>query len=69
MCFSDNLKQFRAVQHLSQEELAQLLNVNKKNILKWEQGKIYPKTEKLLFISEKLNISLDELLGTKFAEK
>ena len=48
MSFSENLKQIRKEHHLSQEELAELLDVSRQAVSKWEQGQGYPEVEKLL---------------------
>lgn len=65
MSFSDNLKQIRKEHHLSQEELAELLDVSRQAVSKWEQGIGYPEVEKLLLLSRELNISLDALMSTE----
>ena len=65
MSFSENIKQIRKEHHLSQEELAELLDVSRQAVSKWEQGQGYPEVEKLLFLSSKLNISLDELMSVE----
>jgi len=65
MSFSENLKQVRKEHHLSQEELAELLNVSRQAVSKWEQGQGYPEVEKLLLLSSELNISLDALLSNE----
>lgn len=64
MYFGENLKQLRKEKHLSQEELAEILDVSRQAISKWEQGNGYPEVEKLLLLSKKLNVSLDQLLST-----
>lgn len=66
MGFSENLKQVRKEHHLSQEELAELLDVSRQAVSKWEQGMGYPEVEKLLLISQTLNISLDSLMSNEF---
>lgn len=38
MSFADNLKQIRKVRGLSQEELAEMMEVSRQAISKWEQG-------------------------------
>ena len=38
MSFADNLKQIRKEKGLSQEELAELLEVSRQAVSKWEQG-------------------------------
>ena len=68
MSFAENLKQLRKERQLSQEELAELLDVSRQAISKWEQGIGYPEVEKLLLLSSKLNISLDRLMEAEFAQ-
>ena len=65
MSFSENLKQIRKEHHLSQEELAELLDVSRQAVSKWEQGQGYPEVEKLLLLSSELNISLDALMSVE----
>ena len=67
MNFAENLKQLRKERNLSQEDLAELLNVSRQAVSKWEQGEGYPEAEKLLFLSQTLNISLDALMSTGFS--
>lgn len=64
MSFAENLKQLRKEQHLSQEELAEILDVSRQAVSKWEQGSGYPEVEKLLLLSRQFHISLDSLLST-----
>lgn len=63
MSFGENLKQIRKQRNITQEELAELLNVSRQAISKWESGNGYPETEKLITLSRELNISLDYLLN------
>lgn len=69
MGFSENLKQRRKEHHLSQEELAELLDVSRQAVSKWEQGQGYPEVEKLLLLAEKLNVSLDALMSSEAIKK
>ena len=69
MSFADNLKQLRKERQLSQEELAEMLDVSRQAVSKWEQGTGYPEVEKLLLLSNKLNVSLDSLLSTEIAQE
>ena len=69
MSFAENLKLIRKGRNLSQEELAEILDVSRQAVSKWEQGDGYPEVEKLLLLSSKLNISLDNLMSTEFAQK
>ena len=61
--FKDNLKKLRKRANLSQQELAQLLNVNQYNISFWEIGRSEPNIEQLIKLSEILNVPTDYLLG------
>ena len=69
MSFAENLKSIRKERNLSQEELADLLDVSRQAVSKWEQGDGYPEVEKLLLLSSKLNVSLDFLMSTEFAQE
>ena len=69
MSFAENLKQLRKVRQLSQEELAEILDVSRQAVSKWEQGIGYPEVEKLLLLSSKLNISLDSLMATEITQE
>ena len=63
MPFQDNLKRVRKSKQLSQEELAELLDVSRQAVSKWEQGICMPEAQMLLRLSEKLDVSLDELMS------
>lgn len=71
MNFAENLKTVRRNHNLSQEELAELLNVSRQAVSKWEQGAGYPEMEKMILLSQKLDVSLDYLVygENKFAEQ
>ena len=69
MSFAENLKQLRNEKQLSQEELAEMLDVSRQAVSKWEQGIGYPEVETLLLLSSKLNVSLDSLMTTKIAQE
>ena len=43
MEFSEKLIALRKGRELTQEQLAELLNVSRQSISKWEAGKLYPK--------------------------
>ena len=69
MSFADNLKKIRKDRGLSQEELAEMMEVSRQAVSKWEQGSGYPEVEKLLLLSTKLNISLDSLMASEIARE
>lgn len=63
MSFGENLRNVRKKKNITQEDLAETLGVSRQAISKWESDNGYPETEKLLVISEVLNISIDSLLN------
>lgn len=62
MDFHNILKRKRIEANLSQEGLADRLNISRQSISKWENEKGYPNIETLLKISDIFNITVDELL-------
>ena len=68
MNFGENLQNIRKKNHMSQEDLAELLGVSRQAVSKWELGEGYPEVDKLLVLSQKLNVSLDSLLGNEPAK-
>ena len=65
MEFHNKLYHLRQQKGLSQEELANRLNVSRQTISKWEVGDSTPDMEKLIAISDMFQISLDELVMDK----
>ncbi len=64
MGFSSEIRQARKQCYLSQEELAEILNVSFSTVNRWENGKFYPnyKTMKrLLLYFKKMGINVDSL--------
>ena len=54
MSLSENLQNLRKIKNMSQEELAEKLNVSRQAVSKWESGNGYPETEKIISICETL---------------
>ncbi|WP_312648977.1 helix-turn-helix domain-containing protein [Aminipila sp.] len=68
--FGENLKTIRNQKGMSQETLAQQLNVVRQTISKWEKGLSVPDAEMLTRISDLFEIPVSQLLGVKIeAEK
>ncbi len=61
--FSEILYDLRKKSGLSQEQLAEKLDVSRQSVSKWESGISMPETEKLIAISEFFGVSLDALIG------
>ena len=59
---SEKLYQLRKKSGLSQEQLAEQMNVSRQAISKWESGSAFPESEKLIIISNYFGVSVDYLL-------
>lgn len=68
MSLGERLLELRKEKHLSQEEVADKLNVSRQTISKWETDSSTPDFDKIIPICELFEISTDELLtGNKEA--
>lgn len=65
MAFGEKLKALRKQTGLSQEKLAEKLNVSRQAITKWETDSGIPDIENLMTISALFGISMDELLSNE----
>jgi len=63
MNFNEILITERKKRGLNQEQLAELLNVSRQSISKWENGESFPEYAKLIALSDVLGCSLDYLCG------
>ena len=61
--FSNRLKELRTGRSLSQEQLAEQIDVSRQVITKWENGSGAPKIENLIALARYFGISVDSLLG------
>lgn len=59
---SEKLYMLRKKSGLSQEQLAEQLNVSRQAISKWESGTSIPESDKLIAISQYFNVTLDHLM-------
>ncbi len=62
MTFGEKLQALRKAQGLSQEELAQRINVSRQALSKWESGASVPDTENVIALSRLFGVSTDYLL-------
>lgn len=62
MLFNEKLKKLRKEEGLTQEQLAEKLNVSRQAITKWETGEGVPDIENIKQISNLFNVTIDELL-------
>lgn len=63
MTLGNRIKQLRIQMGISQEKLAEELNVSRSAIAKWETDGGVPELNNLLQIAKKFDISIDELTG------
>ncbi|MED1790720.1 helix-turn-helix transcriptional regulator [Brevibacillus laterosporus] len=62
MSLGQQLKKFRELKSLSQEDIAQKIGVTRQAVYKWENDKSYPDIDNLILLSELYNVTLDELI-------
>ena len=65
MTIGEKITKLRTATGISQEEMAEKLNVSRQSISKWEMGQALPQIDKVLLICEFFGISTDELLYEK----
>ena len=63
MTFNEMLIKRRKEVGQTQDDLADKLGVSRQSVSKWENGECMPDSEKLIKLSDVLDISLDELTG------
>ena len=62
MTIGEKIIQLRMSKGISQEQLAEHLNVSRQSVSKWEMGQAAPQIDKIVQLSELFNVSCDELL-------
>ena len=63
MNFASNLQKLRKKENMSQEALAEKLDVTRQSVSKWESGATYPEMDKLIAICKIFNIDMDTLVN------
>lgn len=61
----ENIYRLRKLKGLSQEGLAEVVNVTRQTISNWELGETNPNPEQLKLLSKALGVSVDELLNNE----
>ena len=69
MSFAENLKLIRKERNLSQEELAEILEVSRQAVSKWERDLSLPDINSIPKLAEIFEISVDELMQVKTETK
>lgn len=63
MTINEKIYELRRQSGLTQEQLAEKLNVSRQSVSKWETGVSVPDLERLIALSELFGVSLNELTG------
>ena len=61
MAFGDKLQAVRHAAGLTQEQMAEELQVSRQAVSRWESGRSFPEVEKILYIANRYGISVGEL--------
>ena len=62
MNFSEKLLTLRKAKDLTQEQLAEKLDVSRQSVSKWESGQAFPELEKIVALSTIFDVTTDYLL-------
>ncbi len=62
MIFSEKLQLIRKNQGITQEQLAEKLDVSRQAVAKWESGQVYPDINNLIQISNLFHVTVDYLV-------
>ena len=63
MKLNNNIQKLRKENHMSQEQLAEKLNVSRQAVSKWESGSAYPEMDKIIAMTKLFNCSIDSLMN------
>ena len=69
MTIGEKIYELRKLKGLSQEELAEKLNVSRQSVSLWETNQTVPQIDYLMELSKIFNVSLDELCSNGTIEK
>lgn len=62
MTLGEKLQELRKSKLMSQEKFAEVMNVSRQAVSKWELNQSYPEMDKLIEMSNYFNVSLDYLI-------
>ena len=68
MKFGDNLKAFRKRKNMSQEDLADRVNVSRQSVSKWETGDAYPEMNNILELCKIFNCKINDLVHADMSD-
>ena len=61
--FADNLIELRKLHHMSQDELAEQINVSRQTLSKYETGESLPDIEKCKKLADVFGVTVDDLIN------
>lgn len=62
MSIGERIQKLRSAHSLTQEQLAQRLDVSRQSVSKWEMDTAIPDTEKVILMSRLFSVSIDQIL-------
>lgn len=68
MKFGDSLKKLRKSQKLSQEELAEKVQVSRQSVSKWETGEAYPTMNNILELCQIFHCQINDLVNNSIID-
>lgn len=68
MKFSEKLQKLRKDKKLSQEQLAEMLEVSRQSVSKWESGQTYPEMDKLIQLCRIFDCTLDDMTNDEVSD-
>ena len=68
MKFGENLKNIRKEKNMSQEQLAEKVNVSRQSVSKWETGESYPEMNNILELCKIFNCNINDLIHTNMSD-
>lgn len=69
MTLGEKITKLRKEENYTQEQLAQILNVSRQSVSKWESDLAYPETDKLLRMGRLFNCSMDYLMKEECTDR
>ena len=64
---NNRIRQFRLKSKLTQQQLADLMDVTRQAVTRWESGTVEPSTENLITLAQIFDCSVDELVGNDYS--
>lgn len=68
MKFGENLYNLRKSAKMSQEKLAEKMNVSRQSVSKWENGESYPEMEKIMKLCDIFHCKINDLVHENMAD-